>query len=168
VKVSLDLQGWAELDAAFRLAPDIVRQEALAAVTEADQLLEREVIDKMPTATGDSRKSIFSREQALESGAIGVVGSAQPHIVYVELGTKPHAVGEAGVQALEDWARNKFSVGEKEAKRIAGAVAWKIRHHGTLGVGMFHRTWAQRQGAVVAMFERARDRIAARLAGAAQ
>ena len=38
---------------------------------------------------------------------------------------------------------------------------------GTLGVGMFNRTWAQQQSAVVRMFERARDRIAQRIAGAA-
>lgn len=164
MNASLDIHGWTQLDAAFRQAPEIVRQELLAAVTEADQLLEREVKDKTPTATGGSRASIFSREQALDAGAIGVVGSAQPHIAYVELGTKPHF---PPVEALEDWVRVKLGISdEKKIHGVAMAIARKIAVRGTLGVGMFHRTWAQQLPAVVAMFERARDRIVARMAAA--
>lgn len=164
MKASLDIQGWGPFAAAFRQAPDIVRQELLAAVTEADQLLEREVKDKTPTATGGSRASIFSREQALESGAIGVVGSAQPHIAYIELGTKPHF---PPIEALEDWVRVKLGISdEKKIHDVAFLVARKIAARGTLGVGMFHGTWARQQDAVVAMFERARDRIVARMASA--
>lgn len=162
---SLDIQGWQELDAAFRQAPDIVRQELLAAVTEADQLLEREVKDKTPTATGVSRASIFSREQALGDGGIGVVGTSEPHVAYVELGTRPHF---PPVEALEDWVRVKLGISdEKKIHGVAYLIARKIAARGTLGVGMFHRTWAQQQPAVVAMFERARNRIVARIAGSA-
>lgn len=162
--VSLDIQGWQELDAAFRRAPDIVREELRAAVTEADQLLEREVKDLTPTASGISRASIFSREQILPDGGIGVVGTSQPHVAYVELGTRPHF---PPVEALEDWVRTKLAVPEKRVHGVAYLIARKIAARGTLGVGMFHRTWARQQGAVARRFALARDRIVLRMAGLA-
>lgn len=166
MKAALELQGWAELDAAFRQAPEIVRRELLAAVTEADQLLEREVKDKTPTATGVSRASIFSREQVLESGAIGVVGTTLPHVAYVELGTKPHF---PPVQELEDWVRVKLGItDEKKIHGVAYLIARKIAARGTLGVGMFHRTWAQQRPQVERLFAAARERIVARMAAAAK
>jgi len=163
MNVPMEIDGWQALDAAWRQAPEMVREELLAAVTEADQLLEREVKDKTPTATGVSRASIFSREQALESGAIGVVGTALPHVAYVELGTKPHF---PPVEALEDWVRAKLRISdEKKIHGVALAIARKIAVRGTLGVGMFHRTWAQQQAGVLRIFAAAQIRIAARLAG---
>lgn len=162
---SLDIQGWQELDAAFRQAPNIVREELLAAVTEADQLLEREVKDKMPTATGLSRASVFSREQVLGDGGIGVVATSQPHVAYVELGTRPHF---PPVEALEDWVRVKLGISdEKRIHGVAYLIARKIAARGTLGVGMFHRTWAQQRPAVERMFEAARNRIVAHMAAGA-
>lgn len=171
MKVSLDIQGWQELDAAFRQAPDIVREELLAAVTEADELLEREVKDLMfqsgAIATGKSRASIFSREQVLPDGGIGVVGTAQPHVVYVELGTKPHKVSAAGVQAIEDWVRTKLKPPEKEVRGVAYVIARKIRQKGTQPVGMFSKTWAAQRPQVERIFAAARDRIVARIGGTA-
>lgn len=165
MKASMALQGWQEIDVAFRQAPDIVREELLAAVTESDQLLEREVKDLTPTASGVSRASIFSHERALPDGAIGGVATAMPHVAYIELGTKPHF---PPVEALEDWVRIKLGISdEKRIHDVAYLIARKIAARGTLGVGMFHRTWARHQDAVARMFERARDRIAARIAGGA-
>lgn len=164
MRAGLDLQGWSQLEAAFARAPDIVREELLASVTEADQLLEREVKDLTPTATGQSRASIFSREQSLPSGAIGVVGTAQPHVAYVELGTQPHF---PPIQALEDWVRVKLGISdEKRIHGVAYLIARKIAARGTLGVGMFHRTFARQQDAVQRIFDRGMARIAARLVAA--
>jgi hypothetical protein len=162
--VSLDIQGWRELDAAFARAPDIVREELLAAVTEADRLLEREVVDRMPTATGLSRASVFSREEALPGGGLGVVGTAEPHVVYVELGTRPHF---PPVEALEDWVRVKLAVPERRVHGVAFAIARKIAQRGTLGVGMFHRAFAANRGQVERFFAAALGRIAVRIAGGA-
>ena len=87
----------ANLDAAFARVPEVAAHELLAAMAEADSLLEREVKDLMPTASGVSRASVFSREQALPGGVIGMVGSAMPQIVYVELGAnRTSAAGAAG------------------------------------------------------------------------
>lgn len=165
MKLSMELQGWQFLDEAFRRAPDLVRKELLAAVTEADMLLEREVKDATPTATGVSRASIFSREQALPDGAIGVVGTSQTHMAYVELGTQPHF---PPVQALEDWVRVKLGISDpKKVHGIAYLIARKIARRGTKGKEMFKLTWDRYQPQVEAIFSRATARIAAGLAGGA-
>ena len=39
MNTSLDIPGWDEMDRAWRMAPNVVREEMLAAVTECDQLL---------------------------------------------------------------------------------------------------------------------------------
>lgn len=165
MKTSAEFSGFESLDAAWRQAPEMVREELLRSMREADALLEREVADMMPTATGQSRASIFSREQALPEGALGVVGTAQPHVAYIELGTRPHF---PPVAALEDWVRVKFGYTKDEQIHSAAlAIARKIAARGTLGVGMFHRSFARLQPSLIRIFAAAQVRIAARLAGGA-
>lgn len=154
----------ANLDAAFARVPEVAAHELLAAMAEADSLLEREVKDLMPTASGVSRASVFSREQALPGGVIGMVGSAMPQIVYVELGTKPHFPPLA---PLEDWVRVKFGFGDdKKVAKVAYLIARKIAQRGTLGVGMFHRTWAKQRPQVEMIFRRATERIVKQMGAA--
>lgn len=160
--VEMDLQAWTSLDAAWRKAPDIVREELHRAMQEADQILEREVKDLTPTATGLSRASIFSQEETIDSGALGVVGTAQMHVAYVELGTRPHF---PPIEPLRDWVRVKFGLPDKDTYGPALAIARRIAARGTLAVGMFHRAFARHQTSVALIFEAARNRIAARLAG---
>lgn len=162
MNVAIEMTGWNELQAAFRKAPHVLREELGRAMTEADQLLEREVKDLTPTASGLTRNSIFSHEQSLESGALGVVGTAQPHAVYVELGTRPHF---PPLEPLQDWVRTKLGLPEKEVRGVAYLIARAIAARGTPAVGMFHRAFARNRNQVETIFERARDRIAARLAG---
>lgn len=146
-------------------APQIVREELLRSMREADALLEREVKDAMPTASGVSRASIFSREQALPEGALGVVGSALPQVAYLELGTRPHF---PPVEALEDWVRIKFGyTRDAQVHGAALAIARKIASRGTLGIGMFHRSFARLEPTLGRIFAGTRDRVAARLAGGA-
>ena len=141
-------------------APKIAAEELLAAMTEADMLLLREVTDAMPAATGLTRASLFSQETPIDGGVLGVVGSALPHIVYVELGTRPHF---PPLQPLRDWVRVKFGVSEQESYGIAFAIARKIAARGTAGAFMFQKSFDKLQPQLERMFERARDRIAARL-----
>lgn len=165
MKTSFELSGFEALDAAWRQAPEMVREELMRSMVEADELLEREVKDLMPTATGLSRASIFSREQALPDGALGVVGTAQPHVAYLELGTRPHF---PPVAALEDWVRVKFGyIKDEQIHSAALAIARKIAARGTLGVGMFHRSFARLQPNLIRIFAGVQARIAARLAGGA-
>lgn len=158
---AIEMTGWNELQAAWSRAPDIVRQELLGAMQESDALLEREVKDLTPTATGLSRNSIFSQEQTFDAGVLGVVGTAQLHVAYVELGTRPHF---PPLQPLQDWVHVKLGLPEKEARGVAYRIARSIAARGTLGVGMFHRAFARNRGQVAGLFERANARIAARLA----
>lgn len=158
---SLQLDGFEDLGAAFAVAPQLVREEALRAVTEADLLLKREIKDAMPTATRVSRASVFSRETALPEGALGVVGSAQPHLVYVELGSKPHF---PPIEALQDWVRVKFGyTSAKEIRQTAFLIGRAIARRGTKPVGMFGNTYARLEPTLIGIFSRARDRIITRL-----
>lgn len=164
--VSMDIKGWDDVIATFSAAPDIVREEMLAAVTEADELLLREVTDRTPdNVIGHLKDSYVTREQPLEHGAIGIVGTPKPYAAYVELGTKPHAINGLGVQSIEDWVRAKLRVPEKEVRSVAYLVSRKIRREGTKPVGMFSKAWEEQEEAVQGIFRRARDRIAVRLAG---
>lgn len=159
--VDFELTGWDRVEEAFRRCPEIAQDELWATMVAVDALLEREVKDATPTATGLTRGSIFSRETKVPGGVLGVVGSAQPHIVYVELGTQPHF---PPVEAIEDWVRVKFALNdEAEIERAALAIARKIAARGTLGVGMFHRTFTRLQPALETLFARSRDRIVSRM-----
>ena len=149
------------LPAQWAKAPQIAAEELLAAMTEADMSLLREIVEATPAASGVARASLFSQETPIPGGVLGVVGSAMPHIIFVELGTKPHF---PPLQPLRDWVRMKFGVTEKESYGIAFAIARKIAARGTTGAFMFKNTFARLQPQLERMFERARDRIAARLA----
>ena len=141
----------------------ILNAELHRALLEATALLEREVKDATPTATGLTRASIGSFITEIPDGLLGVVGSAQPHVEYVELGTRPHF---PPLEPIQDWVRVKFGISEQsEIEAAALAIARKIAVRGTLGVGMFHRTWARLEPQVQAIFSRAADRIVSRMAG---
>jgi hypothetical protein len=151
------------LEAAFAKAPDIAREEFMKAMVEADALIEREVKDEMPTATGVSRSSITSYEVALPEGMLGVVGSSLPHVAYIELGSKPHF---PPIQALEDWVRVKFGYNnEKEIRQAAFAIGRAISRKGTTGVHMFKKSFDRLQPRLAAIFIAARDRVAERVSG---
>lgn len=170
VYFDVSLQGWDELEAAWRQAPDIVREEMATAMWDAEMLLQSQTQELTPagiSTAGGLRGSIFSLEpEVLADSVIGVTGSSLNYAASVELGTKPHPVSDSGIRALADWVRLKLGYSEEEAEKMAHGIAWKIRHYGTKPVGMFHRAYDANQTKVAMMFGGARDRIAARLAGA--
>ncbi len=130
--------------------------ELLAAMTEVDALLQREVAENTPTAFGTLRSSIFSEERIQGDGVLGVVGSPLEHAVYVELGTRPHF---PPLEPLEDWVRVKFGYTEEaQVKGTALAIARKIAARGTLAVGMFNRTFRYYQPQIERRFEQAVQR----------
>jgi hypothetical protein len=53
-----------------------------------------------------------------------------PHAGIVEQGARPHRVSAEGMEALQQWAMRKLGVDEVEAKRIAQAIAWRLRTRG--------------------------------------
>lgn len=151
------------LQASYARAPDVVRQELLAAMLEADQLLLREVKEQTPAATGTLRSSEHAVERVQPFGVQGLVGSSLSYAEPVELGTKPHF---PPVEALMDWVKSRFSVrSEREARSIAFLIARKISRVGTRGAGMYQKALAACEGQIRTIFDRAQQRIAARLAG---
>ncbi len=163
--IAIDIVGLDEMRAAWAQAPEIARAELTAAMIEADRLLKGEVQDATPSSGhGTLRDSIFAVEQVSDTQIIGIVGTAQPYAIPVELGSKPHF---PPVESLIDWVRVKLGVPEKEARSVAFLVARKIARTGTEGAFMFTNTFRRLEPAVQAIFARARDRIVARLAGKA-
>lgn len=164
--IQIDAREIMNLADAWKLAPEMVIEELTAATYEAEMLLERETKELTPVgAQGFLRQSIESLEpQVLGDTVIGVVGSPLSYAESVELGTKPHPVSAAGVLAIEDWVRHKLGITDKDAERVANAVAWKIRMRGTPAVGMFHLGLSYNKAQVGAIFQAAGGRIGQRLA----
>lgn len=166
LEVHIDIQGAAELARAFELAPEIAAQELERAAWESELLLEREVKELTPVGIGGGgglKGSIAAREpKRLADGVIGVVGTPLNYAVPVELGTKPHF---PPVQPLADWARQKLGVDPGEARSVGFLIARKISKKGTKGAHMFADAFKANRGQVARIFEGARERIAARIAG---
>lgn len=162
--LSITLEGWERLEQAFRQAPEVVREELTAFAHGATQLLRAEVVDRTPAAMGTLRASIHASVESQAGNVLGVVGTAQPYAVPVELGTKPHF---PPVQALEDWVRVKLGLTGKEGRGVAFAIARKISKRGTKGHFMFRDAYRDNQAEVQRQFDATAARIVARIAGGA-
>lgn len=162
--IRVDLVEVRELAGAWAQAPQMVADELRAATLEATQLLEREVKEETPVGIGGGgglRGSIAAREPVVSgTGVLGVVGTAQPYAVPVELGTRPHF---PPVQPLADWAERKLGVPAAQARDVGFLIARKIARRGTEGAHMFERAFERVRPQVVAIYERAHERIRDRL-----
>lgn len=158
-----DLQGWAELEAAWQKAPETVRDELSRAMEESLVALQGSVQEFTPLgATEQLAPSIIAQPvETLADQVIGVVGTSFDYALAVELGTKPHF---PPVEALEDWVEKRLGVRGKEIRNVAFLVARKIAAHGTPAFGMFHRGLAKERAQIAQLFEAARARIKARIA----
>ncbi len=102
---------------------------------EAALFMEGEIAKKTPIGgTGNLRRSIHGE---LVTPLMSHVFSGTTYGVFVEEGTSPHPVSQAGREALALWAKRKFGVDDKEAKSIAFLVARKIGKKGTKPQKMF-------------------------------
>lgn len=166
MRIGIDNANLGVMAALWAKAPDIVREEMLATITMADSLLQREVQERTPVGVGGGgglKGSIFASEEVFADNIIGVVGTAMPYAVPVELGTKPHF---PPVAALRDWVEAKLGVDPSESDQVAFLVARKISIKGTEGHFMFQRTFAENEQQLVQMFGDAVDRITARMGNA--
>jgi hypothetical protein len=71
-----------------------------------------------------------ARGRFLSTGGVPRLFNDAPHAGIVEQGARPHRVSPEGIEALTEWARRKLGVDPVEAKRIAMAIAWRIRQRG--------------------------------------
>jgi len=152
---AIELKGFQELKAAWAQAPEIVREELLRSMTEADMLLLRVLADEYtPKRTGHLRASIGATEQVGDHDVIGMVSTSVDYAIPVELGTRPHDIVAKPGSALH------FVVGGHEV------TVKRVHHPGTQGVHMFSRAFADKRQEVINEFSEGTDRIIVRLAGA--
>lgn len=164
MEIAIDFSALTTLQAQLRKAPDVVRQELLAAMTEADGKLEEQVKELTPRASGGLKSSIIGEEKVREFGVEGLIGSPLNYAMPVELGTRPHF---PPVDALVDWVKLKFGISsEKEARGVAFLVARKISRAGTRGQNMFADSLRHLEPEIRMIFDAAQQRIAARIIGA--
>ncbi|MBW8034219.1 MAG: hypothetical protein FVQ79_00700 [Planctomycetes bacterium] len=165
--ISIELDGVNEIIDVWKQSPKITTEELLRATTEGTLLLEREVKDLTPVGVGGAgglRGSIAAQEPVvLGDQVLGAVGTSLNYALPVELGTKPHF---PPVEPLIDWAHAVLGVPESEAPGVAFLIARKISKKGTKGAFMFSRAFNDKRAVIERMYERARDRIVARLADA--
>lgn len=160
----LSIPSLAALLRGFEQAPEATRRELLGTMTEATLLVEREAKEQTPKVTGKTAASITSDAFSTPVGVIGTVGSSQPSLMFVELGTKPHM---PPVEALVPWVRAVLGVGPKRERSVAFLVARKIARKGTAPQRPLEQAIAATEGQVLRMFESAAGRVAGRLAGGA-
>lgn len=107
---------------------DLDKISGLLSKDIAVQIFEKsqENIDKMDIiASGYLKRS--GRIEKVDFNAYRIVYDA-PYAIFVEYGTLPHM---PPIEPLIQWAKKKFGVNDKEARRIAWLVANKIKEGGT-------------------------------------
>lgn len=147
---------------AFELAPDILLEELIPSVMEAQLLVEREVRERTPTSgAGTLRDSIGALPITFSQSMIrGEVGTALSYAQPVETGSKPH---RPPVEPIADWVRRKLGKDPEEALDIAYAIAGKIAREGSKGAFMFREGTAESQIQVLEILGEGVDRAVARI-----
>lgn len=160
MQYAIELQQLASLEAAWQQAPAMVERELHGFFAGAVAHLEGEVIERAPAAHGLLRASMFGEYRVNDGEGIGVVASASPYAVPVELGTRPHM---PPVQPLVDWAMTKLGLDADEARQAGFRIARAIARRGTKGQFMFRDAFAANEAQVIAQFNATVDRIVAQL-----
>lgn len=137
--VRLDMHELAQLAQAWQRAPAIVAEEMEAAIQLSTGMLHSEIVDTTPVgASGGSGAglggSISYQVTASLAEVTGLVQTANPYAVAVEMGTKPHF---PPVEPIRDWVEARLGVAEKDSRNVAYLIARKISRVGTQGAHMF-------------------------------
>tara|TARA_R110000824_G_scaffold118575_2_gene270880 strand:- start:435 stop:953 length:519 start_codon:yes stop_codon:yes gene_type:complete len=168
MQLDIEVRPDIDLEAAFKMAPEIVVEELTITTYEAELLVQREVQDLTPVgvgAGGGLRGSIGAQEPIVNGiDVVGRVSTAAAHAVPVELGTRPHF---PPVEPLIDWVVAKLGIAAPEAAGVAWRIALKISRKGTEGAHMFERGLDATRGQVLRMYEQCMIRIGRRLGATA-
>lgn len=161
---AMRLNGVEGLSLAWSKAPQLTQNEMYAFAEAATHYLLGEVQERTPNVSGVTRDS-FERSipERLQDGALGAVGTMQPHVVPVELGSKPHF---PPVEALMDWVKLKLGVADEDARSVAFLIARKISRTGTIGHFMVQRTFDSAMPVVERQFNQAVQNLLGRLGNA--
>lgn len=170
-RISLDTSTMRDYAAYLKQAPEIVRVEMTKAVIEAMGLLLHELKDLDAYTPKGAHGLLRGSMTATLIGSMrgqevaGKVFSPLSYAVAVELGTKPHFLGEKGIASLQDWVEAKLGLSGKEARSVTFAIRRKIAVKGTKGAHMFSRAFNDKAPQIQSMFAEAVARIRARLMG---
>lgn len=143
-------------------APEVAQRELLAATWEAVKLLESDVVGSFPRASGVTRASVTGDAFAAPLGTVGLVGSANPVVAFVVLGTKPHT---PPLEPLLLWVQQVLGKTGEEGFIAARGIQRKIRARGTPAQPIFQMALERHRAAINRMFEAAGGRVAAALQG---
>jgi len=119
------------LDDGFDEFTEKLKEEAMEKLME----IANEILFRAKVKLIENRSVVFGR--LFESGYIEKVGDDEvevgfeaPYAGFVEFGTGPRA-RLPPIEPLKMWAKVKFRLDDKEAERVAWAVAKWIKEHGT-------------------------------------
>lgn len=118
-----------------KMFPQAVRRGLIGAARRG----QTHMVRKTPTDQGQLRNSWGVRQIPEPT-----LANIAPHAGIVERGARPHPVSDAGMLELEAWAlrnpeviaafqddgKGRLRTREQAARAAAGAIAWKLRHHG--------------------------------------
>lgn len=148
-------------------APELMSEEMLRAVTEADLYIKGQLQQQLPRGAGGLSGgaglvgSVFNEEERFADRVIGAVASPLPYAEYRELGTRPHF---PPIAPLMDWVQAKLGISSDSEKRsVAFLIARKISRVGTAPDGTWERVAAASESEVERRFADAVDRVLDRL-----
>ena len=158
-KLKVDLKDLEELTREY---PEISKDVRISKLTEALNLLEREIKKKTPYGAGPIhlRDTIHEKVRASGKKVIGIIGTPLQHGEPVELGTKPHFPPTGPIQF---WVERKLGIAGKEAKGMAFLIARAISKRGTKGAKMFEEGFEEAETRVVRILEEIPGEIVRRI-----
>ena len=146
IEIRLDLSGFERL--MRRWGPDQIARRKRAAMDESLAYLRKRVQDATPVDTGLGRGSVFTEIRGTAVDLTGVVASAQPHMVVLEVGRRPGAKMPPAT-AIRRWLEHQGGDG-----RLAFVVARAIGRRGLPPHRMFARAAEQGRATVQAIWRR--------------
>lgn len=146
VRIYVDATDLERLAAQWDRAPKVFDDSVGGRVGGLMMDISADVKELAPTNQSTLKDSIAHETQVRPGlGVTGIVGTSLSYAIPVELGTRPHI---PPIEPILLWVKQKLGLRGREAVRAAHAVKWTIAKRGTLGVGMFHRTFARRRGEI--------------------
>ena len=145
VKLKADLRDLEELTERF---PEASRDARVSKITEALNLLEREVVQRTPWGAGPIhlRDGIHGKVNVTGRKVVGILGTPAEHGEPVEMGTKPHFPPSG---PIEFWVTKKLGYEGKEARSVAFLVARAISRRGTKAAKMFEKGFEASEGRIM-------------------
>ncbi|MBU1067666.1 hypothetical protein KKE60_07745 [Patescibacteria group bacterium] len=156
IKLKTNLSDLEDLTSEF---PEASREARIARITEALNLLEREIKQRTPWGAGPIhlRDTIYPSGPHVQGNNVwGSIGTPLEHGEPVEYGTRPHFPPIAPIQF---WVEKKLGLAGAEARSAAFLIARTISVHGTKGAHMFEKGFEAAESRVIRILENIPDDI---------